>query len=156
MPVSLHHLHFSAPLDALLEVKAFYSQLLDLQEGPRPAFKNPGFWLYAGNHPLIHMSDAGASRRSTDASATTIGHVAFACSDIAAMQAKLVAMQIPFERKTVPALASDPPNVPRDRTAGSPIPPASFASAGKYFAASAEVSHPLRRSRTSGRTGVTT
>lgn len=110
MPVSLHHLHFSAPLDALLEVKAFYSQLLDLQEGPRPAFKNPGFWLYAGNHPLIHMSDAGASCRSTDASATTIGHVAFACSDIAAMQAKLVAMQIPFERKTVPALASDPPN----------------------------------------------
>jgi extradiol dioxygenase family protein len=108
MPVSLHHIHFSAPLDLLLLAKAFYTQLLDLEEGPRPAFKNPGYWLYAGSHPLIHMGTAGANCRST--SASTIGHFAFACTDLAAMQAKLEAMQLAFERKIVPALPSDAPN----------------------------------------------
>lgn len=108
MGISLHHINLQAPLDLLLQLKAFYKELLDLREGPRPAFKNPGFWLYADAHPLIHFRVVAddACRLTTT---TTMDHVAFACDDLPAMLARIQAMGLACRHSIVPRLPDDDP-----------------------------------------------
>ena len=103
MSVSLHHIQLQAPKDLLPQLKAFYLQLFDLKEGPRPAFKSLGYWLYSGTQPLIHINqcDAASVRQS---SPSTLDHVAFSCQNLAVMLAKLEQMQVAYECKDVPPL----------------------------------------------------
>ncbi|MBI3229557.1 MAG: diguanylate cyclase [Burkholderiales bacterium] len=108
MAVSLHHFHIAAPADLLDQVKAFYEKLFDLQQGPRPAFASRGFWLYSGDHALLHLAVANenACRQTTQ---STIDHIALRCDDMPAMQAKITAMQLPFQVFHVPPLPDDDP-----------------------------------------------
>lgn len=103
MSVHLHHIQLQVPADMLPQLKAFYLDLLGLTEGPRPAFKSQGYWLYSGTQPLIHInqSDATGVRRS---SPSTLDHVAFSCQNLAAMLAKLEQMQVAYECKDVPPM----------------------------------------------------
>ena len=103
MSVSLHHIQLQVPKDLLPQLKAFYLQLFDLKEGPRPAFKSHGFWLYSAAQPLIHINQSeDTSLRRT--SQTTLDHVAFSCQNLAAMLAKLEQMQVAYQCKDVPPL----------------------------------------------------
>ena len=38
------------------ETLRFYREVLGLKEGFRPDFGRPGWWLYAGGHPVLHIS----------------------------------------------------------------------------------------------------
>ncbi len=33
----------------------WYGRMLGMRTGPRPGFSFPGAWLYAGEHPIIHL-----------------------------------------------------------------------------------------------------
>jgi catechol 2,3-dioxygenase-like lactoylglutathione lyase family enzyme len=33
----------------------FYSEIVGLKVGPRPELSFPGIWLYAGDHPIVHL-----------------------------------------------------------------------------------------------------
>jgi catechol 2,3-dioxygenase-like lactoylglutathione lyase family enzyme len=33
----------------------FYSEVVGLKVGPRPGLSFPGVWLYAGDHPIVHI-----------------------------------------------------------------------------------------------------
>ncbi len=46
--------HFTIVTDRLEETRLFY-EALGLLPGPRPDFPVPGFWFYAGDHPLLHV-----------------------------------------------------------------------------------------------------
>ena len=81
--------HFLLLSDDIDATRDFYGRALGLTAGARPALAFPGYWLYAGERPLVHIAD----RSSYNAHAASIGlgaaadgdaridHVAFAASD---------------------------------------------------------------------------
>jgi 4-hydroxyphenylpyruvate dioxygenase-like putative hemolysin len=84
---ALDHVNLRAPHAMFERLRAFYRDVIGLDEGPRPDFGSEGAWMYAGGRPVIHLSvtrpvdaDAKAASRASkaDASATrVIDHVAF-------------------------------------------------------------------------------
>ncbi|MCK9259859.1 MAG: VOC family protein [Azoarcus sp.] len=47
--------HFTIVTDQLDNTHSFYTELLGLEEGPRPPFPVPGYWLYAGKQAVLHV-----------------------------------------------------------------------------------------------------
>ena len=55
--MSNYHLnHTNIRAVSLEETRDFYADVLGLETGPRPPFPNPGYWMYAGDMPIIHIS----------------------------------------------------------------------------------------------------
>ena len=100
MITGLHHINLRAPADLLATLRNFYRDVLGLAVGPRPDFGSPGFWLYAGGHPVVHLSEQRPHevvRGAVDpASPSTFDHTAFYGSDVKAMAAHLAALGVTF------------------------------------------------------------
>ena len=47
--------HVNIRTRRLSVLRAFYTDVLGLKDGPRPPFGHPGAWLYAGDHPIVHL-----------------------------------------------------------------------------------------------------
>lgn len=72
--------HFTVVTDRLDHTREFYERL-GLSVGPRPDFGSPGYWLYAGKQPVLHLVPVQAmpaARRGA------INHIAFVGGDIVA------------------------------------------------------------------------
>ncbi|EDX79096.1 glyoxalase family protein [Brevundimonas sp. BAL3] len=70
--------HFTVTTDRLDETLAFYEKL-GLRSGPRPEFDMPGLWLYAEDHPVLHVVEASVL---PDTRRGVIDHMAFAADDL--------------------------------------------------------------------------
>ncbi|MBV1776694.1 diguanylate cyclase [Burkholderiaceae bacterium DAT-1] len=96
----LDHINLQAPQDALRTARDFYVDVIGLSEGGRPGFRRPGYWLYAGDHPILHLTEEVSAPTGT--TCTTQDHVAFACGDAHAMKVRLETAGVPFQCKEVP------------------------------------------------------
>jgi catechol 2,3-dioxygenase-like lactoylglutathione lyase family enzyme len=47
--------HFTIVTDRLDVTRRFYTELLEMEEGPRPPFPVPGCWLYISQQPVLHV-----------------------------------------------------------------------------------------------------
>jgi len=102
--IGFNHFNLRAPRKLLDELKEFYCEVVGLTEGQRPPFESFGYWLYAGDQCLLHLSEAPPGEvRHTDV-ATTFDHVAFTCTGRSRMEARLKQRNIPFKASQVPAL----------------------------------------------------
>ncbi|MDP6689995.1 MAG: VOC family protein [Alphaproteobacteria bacterium] len=55
--MSKYHLnHVNIRATDLEETRDFYAQVLGLEIGFRPPFPNPGYWMYASDMPVVHIS----------------------------------------------------------------------------------------------------
>jgi catechol 2,3-dioxygenase-like lactoylglutathione lyase family enzyme len=97
----LHHFNIRAPVALLEPVRDFYIDVLGLIEGNRPPFRFAGYWLYAGEHPVVHLM-AAKEGPSPPGEVGSIDHVAFACSDYEATCRHLQQRRIEFRTNTVP------------------------------------------------------
>lgn len=79
---------------------AFYEQVLQLRQGPRPAFGFPGAWLYSGENALVHLVTESAA--APDGNGAPLDHVAFAVAGLAACRTRLQGLGIDFEERVVP------------------------------------------------------
>ena len=70
--------HFTVVSDCLDETLAFY-EMLGLTSGPRPDFGIDGWWLYANDHPVLHVIEAG---QMPQVRRGAIDHMAFAAEDL--------------------------------------------------------------------------
>jgi catechol 2,3-dioxygenase-like lactoylglutathione lyase family enzyme len=77
--------HFNVLTDDVEATRRFYVGVLGLTEGERPPFKFPGLWLYAGGHPILHISGAKLPKDR----AGVIDHIAFSTTDLKATVARL-------------------------------------------------------------------
>jgi catechol 2,3-dioxygenase-like lactoylglutathione lyase family enzyme len=93
----IDHYNIAAPLPVIEACRRFYTEVLGLVEGHRPPFRSTGFWLYADDHPVMHLV---VSARERPAASTD--HVAFACEDYDSAVEALRQHGVAFEEDDVP------------------------------------------------------
>ncbi len=105
--MSLQGLHHYTIRPADLEAtKSFYVDVLGLEVGYRPPLNFPGYWLYTGGEPTVHLigpreSEAGWAPREP-APTGLLDHIAFSCSGLAGMKERLAARALAYEERVVP------------------------------------------------------
>lgn len=100
--LGLNHYNLRAPPQLLETLRAFYCDVVGLKVGFRPAFKSVGYWLYAGDHAVLHLSTALPEETPVTDAITTFDHVAFSCSDRAAVEQRLKKRGVEFRTAYVP------------------------------------------------------
>ena len=104
----LHALnHYTIRAKDLQATRDFYVDVLGLPEGDRPPLGFPGYWLYVGDVPTVHlMGDRGArdAHHPPRQSGPTglFDHIAFSCTGLAEMKARLASHHVTFEERVIP------------------------------------------------------
>ena len=119
MALSLNHYSIRT-LDADA-VCAFYTRVLKMSAGPRPAFPFPGYWMYVGSHDsfanaVVHIigidkndpdglkkylgNRSEASLKGTGA----VDHIAFFATGLVEMVEHLKAIAVTSRERTVPSI----------------------------------------------------
>jgi catechol 2,3-dioxygenase-like lactoylglutathione lyase family enzyme len=96
------HYNLRAPRALLDELCRFYCEVLGLTLGWRPPFSSFGYWLYAGERAILHLSVAAPGEERQAGAVNTFDHVAFSCSDRAGFERDLAARAIHFKTAHVP------------------------------------------------------
>ncbi len=102
MPVAgLDHINLRASRELMDVLRDFYRDIVGLHQGPRPPFDSFGYWLYAGDRAVVHLSEARADVPLTGAP-TVYDHTAFRCTDRPAFEALLRTKRIDYRVVEVP------------------------------------------------------
>lgn len=98
----------TADIDA---ARDFFIAVLGLRPGNRPPFRSRGHWLYLGDEPIIHISDASnheqthvmdIGRVETSGRHASVDHIAFRCRGYAETIERLRSLSLPFHEADVP------------------------------------------------------
>jgi catechol 2,3-dioxygenase-like lactoylglutathione lyase family enzyme len=87
------------------ETRDFFVEIVGLREGERPPFKFGGYWLYAGDQAVIHITDArdeAAHGMATGRAGAAIDHVSFRMTGYGRLLHTLEQRGMKFERRIVP------------------------------------------------------
>jgi catechol-2,3-dioxygenase len=104
MPVkAFDHYNLRAPRPVLEQLRQFYCEVVGLSVGDRPPFRRFGYWLYAGERPVLHLSETDAEEQRSTTATTTFAHAAFDCTDRAAYERRLAERGIDYRVARVPA-----------------------------------------------------
>jgi catechol 2,3-dioxygenase-like lactoylglutathione lyase family enzyme len=106
--------HLLVLTDDLEATKDFYCGVLGLEAGERPPLEFPGYWLYLGGVPCVHVAEreafvAHARTIGLDASAPAqdtgaVDHIAFNGSDYEEIAARLRRNGVEAIENTVPGV----------------------------------------------------
>ena len=104
--------HYLVLTDDLEGTRDFYRDALGLREGARPPLGFPGYWLYVGDVPCIHIAEwntyrahsiaAGISVTAPAPGTGPLDHIAFNAVDLSAVKARLAAQKIEYSVNEVP------------------------------------------------------
>lgn len=88
--------HVTVRTRNLAAAKAFFLNLFELEEKPRPkAIQHiPGHWLFRDDRPLVHL--VAAAGYGYDSSAEAIDHVGIRLDNYQSMRARLDHLGIPY------------------------------------------------------------
>jgi catechol 2,3-dioxygenase-like lactoylglutathione lyase family enzyme len=101
MPLSgLDHINLRAPRELMDRLRDFYCDVVGLKVGERPPFASFGYWLYAGDQPVVHLSEARGELPSQLRG--VYDHSAFRCTDRPAYEAVLKARGLDYHVVRVP------------------------------------------------------
>lgn len=100
--------HYTIKVRDLESTKDFYQDIVGLKVGDRPPLPFPGYWLYCGDVPTVHLigyraedpvvNDGPANPASTG----RLDHIAFSCDGLKDMRAKLQSRDIKFDERVLP------------------------------------------------------
>jgi catechol 2,3-dioxygenase-like lactoylglutathione lyase family enzyme len=100
MPVGLvDHFNIAIAQSQVEATLRFYREVLGLKEGFRPDFGRPGWWLYAGEHPVLHISLKQIA--PTVGPTGSFDHIALNATDWAAMKATLERHKVAYREQRV-------------------------------------------------------
>ena len=102
--------HYTIEPQDLERTKNFYVDVLGLEIGDRPPLDFPGYWLYSGGAPKVHLLGPRKPRegivvRGTKKKFKDTGrfdHIAFAASDIAGVRKRLKTKKVKFREQVIP------------------------------------------------------
>ena len=86
--------HFTVIAEDPARTMAFYTQLLGLEDGPRPDLGFPGAWLYAGGRAVVHVY---FDRPVPAQRAGVIDHMAFTARGLKETKARFDAQGAKYE-----------------------------------------------------------
>ena len=101
MPVTQLN-HVNVQTTDLEGTKAFYERVLGFKVGPRPNFDFPGYWLYCGDIPVMHLSGGHKARTDNPKDTGNFDHVAFTATDFDGMKKHLKKLGIAYREQKVP------------------------------------------------------
>jgi catechol 2,3-dioxygenase-like lactoylglutathione lyase family enzyme len=101
--------HLLVLTDDIDETRDFYGSALGLEVGERPPLEFPGYWLYAGGVPCVHVADRAAytahsKRIGIPASAEAVDHVAFSGAEYEEAIGRLERAGVEVATNTVPGV----------------------------------------------------
>ncbi len=95
--------HMTVRTDDLEGTRDFYQDLLGLKAGPRPPLGFPGYWLYAGEQPVVHLvPKSNGIGGGPSADTGNFDHVAFTATGFAATRDRLRGRGVKFREQDVP------------------------------------------------------
>ncbi|RPI63993.1 MAG: diguanylate cyclase [Lysobacterales bacterium] len=105
MPVAaFDHYNLRAARPMLDELRDFYRDVVGLTVGDRPPFRRFGYWLYAADRPVLHLSEADDGEARSGTAVTTFAHAAFNCTGRADFEARLKRFGVAYRTAHVPLL----------------------------------------------------
>jgi catechol 2,3-dioxygenase-like lactoylglutathione lyase family enzyme len=102
--------HYTIKVRDLERTKDFYQDVVGLKVGDRPPLAFPGYWLYCGDVPTVHLigyraeDPQIADGPSYPAATGRLDHIAFACNGLKDMRANLHSHGIKFDERVLPRL----------------------------------------------------
>jgi catechol 2,3-dioxygenase-like lactoylglutathione lyase family enzyme len=102
--------HYTIQARDVEKTKDFYEQIVGLKVGDRPPLNFPGYWLYCGGTPTVHLLGYQANAKvipdgpSYPAETGRLDHIAFSCTGLKDMRATLNAHSIKFDERVLPRL----------------------------------------------------
>lgn len=101
--------HFLVLTDDIDGTRDFWCGALDLEVGARPPLEFPGYWLYAGGVPCVHVAeraafDAHSQRIGIAAASGPVEHVAFSADDYEGVVGRLEGGGIDAAKNSVPGM----------------------------------------------------
>lgn len=102
MPLT-HLNHVTVRTDDLDGTKDFYEKVLGMSAGPRPPLGFPGYWLYCGSDPLVHLVPHSNGIGGSEANTTGgFDHVAFTAKDFEGLRTHFKKLGIAFHENVRP------------------------------------------------------
>ncbi len=128
--------HYTIRPADLERTRDFYVDVLGLEVGYRPPLAFPGYWLYCGGQPTVHLigprAEDGHPAPREPGPTGLLDHIAFSCTGLAQMRARLARRGIRHEERVIPrdrqtqVFLYDPdgvavePNSPPEETTAAP------------------------------------
>lgn len=100
--IGLNHYNLRAPRELLEALRVFYCDVVGLKVGERPPFANFGYWLYAGENPVLHLTESKADKAPNVGDTSAFDHAAFTCTGRQAFELLLNQRGIKFSIGHVP------------------------------------------------------
>ena len=102
----LNHYNLRSDPETMEALKEFYTKIVGLKLGFRPPFESNGYWLYAGNKDILHLSETKNDEKKDHHVNSTFDHMAFSAEDIEKFSEKLKANNIDFYYREVPEIGT--------------------------------------------------
>jgi catechol-2,3-dioxygenase len=102
MILAFSHYNLRAQRELLDALCSFYTEVVGLRVGERPPFKRFGYWLYAGEQDVLHLTEANRDEVRSSEAATTFDHAAFSCAGRSEYESALAMRGIEYEVAHVP------------------------------------------------------
>ena len=102
--------HYTINARDLEATKKFYIDVVGLAVGDRPPLDFPGYWLYCGGVPTVHLvgprpeNEPIPTQRAIRRRPARLDHIAFSCEGLKDMKANLAQHHIKFDERVLPRL----------------------------------------------------
>lgn len=91
--------HVNVRTENLAPMIEWYESVLGMTNGRRPDFSFGGAWLYAGDHPIVHLVEVAAGPKNQE---PRIEHFAISATGLPGFIQRLNARGIPYTLDPVP------------------------------------------------------
>lgn len=88
----------TSQLDVMID---WYSNVLGMTSGYRPAFPFPGAWMYTGDHPSVHLVGTTDGDGTGSETSLKLEHFAFSASGLSEFEARLESTGEKYRRSEV-------------------------------------------------------
>lgn len=92
----IDHVNLRADPEVMEALREFYCSVVGLTVGARPPVGTQGYWLYAGERAILHLSQSRPGESRPAHAIGTLDHIAFACADRPALERRLRELGIEY------------------------------------------------------------